>query len=350
MHTNLSTAVGAELKPRQSISRRWRWITRGLLGLLGLIIILVLVGATYQATAVAVEARAYPPRGQLVDVGGHRLHLYCVGTGSPTVVLENGLGTTSPTWQLVQPVVGQTTRVCSYDRAGFGWSEAGPEPRTSQRIAQELHTLLAAGGITGPFILAGHSAGGMHVQVYASQYPDDVVGLVLIDATPAQLMASFSPSDRQALLPPTSQLRLMQVLQPLGLMRLLPLPGAEALASLPVAVQGEVKALNMRPGMPVALYAEAIAMETNILQTAAASPFHADRPLLVLFRGIPAEPLALEPKAKAAMQELTQRSSNGKFVVAENSGHSIMLDRPDVVNEALHEIIAAVRTGQRLTR
>ena len=116
------------------------WVGRVLIGLLVVLLILAVSGAIYQAIATARDARTFPPPGQRVDVGGYKLHIHCLGTGSPTVVTENGLGGSSPDWSLVQPAVSQTTRVCSYDRAGAGWSEAGPGPRTSQQIAKELHT------------------------------------------------------------------------------------------------------------------------------------------------------------------------------------------------------------------
>src|SRR5215213_5081592 len=112
-----------------------RWIGSGLIVLVGLIIVLGLVGASYEAIAAAGDAHRYPPPGQLVDVGGYRLHIQCVGAGSPTVVLDAGLGGSSLDWNLVQPELGRTTRVCAYDRAGMGWSERSPYPRTPRQIA-----------------------------------------------------------------------------------------------------------------------------------------------------------------------------------------------------------------------
>lgn len=165
--------------------------------LLLLLLVLALLGVTYQAVATWGDARAFPPPGRLVDVGGYKLHLHCLGTGSPTVIAENGLGGSSPDWSLVQPAVSQTTRICSYDRAGAGWSEVGPGPRTSRQISAELHTLLTNARIAGPYVLVGHSAGGLHVQVYASQYPAEVAGLVLVDPTPAQAIMRFSPEQRE---------------------------------------------------------------------------------------------------------------------------------------------------------
>src|SRR5690349_15455065 len=139
--------------------RLLRGIVRTLAAVAGLLVVLGLVGASYEAIAATGDARRYPAPGQLVDVGGYRLHIQCVGTGSPTVVLDAGLGGSSLDWSLVQAAIGQTTRVCAYDRAGMGWSESGPAPRTPAQIAGELHTLLGNAGIAGPYVLVAHSLG-----------------------------------------------------------------------------------------------------------------------------------------------------------------------------------------------
>src|SRR5690349_16926484 len=159
-----------------------RAIGRRLAALVGLIVVLGLVGAIYESAAEAADVRAYPPPGQLVDVGGYRLHINCTGTGSPTVVIESGWGDMSAAWGWVQPEVAKTTRVCTYDRAGMGWSEASPAPRVAREYAKELRTLLANAHETGPYVLVGHSMGGFTVLVYAHDYPADVSGLVLVDA------------------------------------------------------------------------------------------------------------------------------------------------------------------------
>src|SRR5438067_2242557 len=135
-------SLNAPSHARRMGRRLLRGIGRGLAALFGLIVVVALVGASYEAIAAAGDARRYPAPGQLVDVGGYRLHIQCVGTGSPTVVLDAGLGGMSLDWNLVQTEMGQTTQVCAYDRAGMGWSDPGPQPRTPSQIARELHTLL----------------------------------------------------------------------------------------------------------------------------------------------------------------------------------------------------------------
>jgi len=127
-------------------------------------------------------ADRFPPAGRLVEVGGHRLHLNCTGHGGPTVVIENGTGDFSFDWSLVQPVLSRQMRVCTYDRAGYAWSEPGPQPRTFQQIALELHTGLHKLEIKGPYVLVGQSSGGFPARAFAKYYPQEVAGMVLVDA------------------------------------------------------------------------------------------------------------------------------------------------------------------------
>src|SRR5215216_1696212 len=126
------------------------------------------------------------PVGRLVDVGGYRLHLACQGEGSPTVVMEAAIGETGLLWSPVQPTVAQRTRACVYDRAGYGWSDPSPRPRTAAVMVEELHRLLGAAGVPGPYVLVGHSFGGLLVRLYAARYPQEVAGLVLVDSAHEQ--------------------------------------------------------------------------------------------------------------------------------------------------------------------
>ena len=159
------------------------WVRRILIVLLAVIVALPLVGAVYQGVATLADRRAYPPPGRLVDIGGYRLHLYCTGSGSPTVILDALFPGTVSNWAWVQPEVAKTTRVCAYDRAGLGWSDRGPQPRDAQQHAAELQALLSAAAVPGPYVLVGHSWGGLVVRTYADRRPDQVAGMVLIEAT-----------------------------------------------------------------------------------------------------------------------------------------------------------------------
>ena len=137
-------------------------------------------------------------------MGGYQLHIHCLGEGNPTVILEAALPGASAHWGWVQPDIATTTRVCAYDRAGMGWSDPGPEPRDAQTIASELHTLLDNARIEGPYVLVGHSFGGLYARMYTAQYPDEVAGMVLVDSThpdqwtrlPPEVVAGAIPDER----------------------------------------------------------------------------------------------------------------------------------------------------------
>jgi pimeloyl-ACP methyl ester carboxylesterase len=158
------------------------------LGAGSLISLAVAIGAIYQGIASAHDKYRYPPPGQLIDVGGYRLHLYCTGNGSPTVVLNSASFDTVSDWVWIQPKIAKVTRVCAYDRAGLGWSDFGPEPHDPQQNSRQLHALLTKAGVQGPLLLIGHSFGGLYARHYAAQYPEDVAGMVLIEATPPDFL------------------------------------------------------------------------------------------------------------------------------------------------------------------
>jgi pimeloyl-ACP methyl ester carboxylesterase len=162
-------------------------LKRSLIAIAVLIFVLALSGIIYQTAATEADRRDYPAPGHLIDVGGFKMHISCMGEGSPTVILETLSGGTSSYWGWVQPEVAATTRVCVYDRAGRGWSEPDPEPLTLRRTVRNLHTLLTNARIEGPYVLVGHSIGGIYVRQFAAEYPGEVLGIVLVDAAhPAQ--------------------------------------------------------------------------------------------------------------------------------------------------------------------
>src|SRR5215210_1905822 len=194
------TSLGINLSVMSSTTARrlMRRIGMALLGLVGVLLALAVAGAIYQAIATELAERAYPPPGEMPDVGGYSLHINCVGQGSPTVLLDGGSGEWSAQWVRVQREVSGTTRVCAYDRAGMGWSEMGPEPRDARQITSELHTLLSKAGIEGPYVLVGHSLGGMYMQTYAARYPDEVAGVALVDSSTELDQFSQRPKARDS--------------------------------------------------------------------------------------------------------------------------------------------------------
>jgi pimeloyl-ACP methyl ester carboxylesterase len=164
---------------RQLRSRSRTLLLYPVIGLLAL----ASIAGGYETSREAADSRAYPMPGQLIDVGGYRLHLTCTGSGSPTVVLQPGGGEMSSNLDWITPAVARDTRVCAYDRPGRGWSEPATTPQDGVQLATDLHTLLQRGPVPGPYVLAGHSFGGLYVLAYAARYPDEVAGLVLIDST-----------------------------------------------------------------------------------------------------------------------------------------------------------------------
>lgn len=206
-------------------------------------VVILLAGATYQGVATALERRQYPHPGRLVDVGGHQLHIQCTGEGSPAVVLEAPATGLSAAWGWIQPAVAQTTRVCSYDRAGLGWSESGEDGFDPARVAPELHVLLERADVKAPYVVAGQGLGGAFAQIFASTYPSETVGLVLID--PPQVGRSELGSDTEF----SSFVRLVNVspwLARAGLLRATRMLSHGA-AGLPPNAEGAVSAFLNRP-------------------------------------------------------------------------------------------------------
>ena len=294
----------------------WRWAKRILIGLCGLIVVAALTGAAYQWIATRKDLAANPPPGRLVDVGGHKLHIWCTGSGEPAVVLENGLGGGSGIvgWSFVQPEVAKFTRVCSYDRAGTGYSDPGPSPRTARRIAYELAQLLDRTGISGPLVLVGASIGGLFVRVFASEHGERVVGLVLVDA---------SHEDQEMRVPRIAPL--VPLLSSIGVFRLLGVSfgGAHVTAFRAAAYQATAD--------------EAI----HLPETAAevrTSRRKLTIPVVVVTAGLGAD---------AAWQSLQRDqvglSEQGCQVIAEQSGHVISLGQPQAIVEPIRAIVHTAR-------
>ena len=178
--------ISTRLPGRTGRRKALAWAGRIALGVIALPFLLMLLGFVYQSVAEAADAGAYPPPGQRVDVGGYRLHIYCTGAqqpGAPTVILESLFPGTVSNWAWVQPEIAKVTRVCAYDRAGHGWSDPGPEPRDARQHALELHALLQNADVAGPYVLVGHSLGGLFVRMYAALYPAEVAGMVLLEGS-----------------------------------------------------------------------------------------------------------------------------------------------------------------------
>lgn len=298
---------------------------------------LMLVGALYERSAEAADKQAYPPPGRLIDVGGYRLHINCTGAGSPTVIIEAGLGDWSASWSSwVQPEVAKTTRVCTYDRAGMGYSDAGPLPRTSEQFVKELHTLLQRANIQGPYVLVGHSMGGLPVRLFAHEYASDVAGVVLIDSmNPREAKASAADTP-----PPSttrdSSLSILTLPAQIGLVRLLAGPLGMNSGISP-EVQPAYTAYSVTPRSFEAGLDESSGMPISFIQAGTVKTL-GDTPLIVLSRGL--DP---DPEWQAMQTDLLQLSSHSQQLIADKSGHNIQLDQPDAAVSAITTMVDQLR-------
>ena len=328
-----------------------RWLIRITISLL----LLALIGVGYQIVGMAQHRKQYPPPGRLIDVGGHTLHLYCTGEGNPTVILEAAGPGWSVYWSRVQPDLAKVTRVCSYDRAGFGWSDAGPLPRSGQQMAEELRQLLTRAGISGPYLLVGHSLGGFIVRLYRQAHPNEVVGMVLVDAGHER---QFEQEEfRKFTAPGKVVFPIIRAVTALGLTRLL--------ISLDLSpsffseqeknVAAEVRPL-LRAGWMQTRYFKTMADEGDALPDTCA---HVQRigslgdVLLTVVTATgptwwPDLPPDIDPAKFREMwlhfqTDLTTLSTNSRQVFADRSSHFIQFDQPELVVETVRQMIETAR-------
>jgi pimeloyl-ACP methyl ester carboxylesterase len=316
-----------------------------LLGLISALLALAVAGAIYQAIATERAERAYPPPGEMVDVGSHSLHINCVGQGSPTVLLDGGLGEWSADWVWVQQEVSDTTRVCAYDRAGMGWSELGPEPRDAKQISSELHTLLTKAGIGGPYVLVGHSFGGLYMQTYAARYPEEVAGIALVDSSqPDQF--SYQPVTRDSYEPQKQIFDVASLAARLGIVRLLS-KLAPAPPELPHQQRAQIDALSPSTRQVSTYALELRATPQSATQTRSLRSL-GDKPLAVV-----SAPKQAEPGWLKLQDDLATLSPNSMHRLVEGATHtSLLYERSDAqaTSAAIVEVVAAARNDRPLAR
>jgi len=294
-----------------------------------LLMVLAFAGILYERGARARDARLYHPPGKLVDVGGYRLHLSCAGSGSPTVVLEYGHQSSYLGWYLIQPEIASFTRVCFYDRAGYGWSDPSPRPRVPSVMTEELHTLLHAAGEKPPYIVVAHSYGSFNAVMFAHKFPEEVFGLVLVDGL--HTLSLFPPRLSERV-----EIWTMQFMIPFGLPRWRGWIGGSA----PEAVRGEKQAISCRWGLYTAFYRELVATPESVREIRAITTLGA-MPLIVIARD-PAlgyvTPAAGDDWPRVQQQKM-QLSKNAELVIATGSGHDIPAVRPDVIIAAVRRLV-----------
>jgi pimeloyl-ACP methyl ester carboxylesterase len=323
--------------------RIMRWTGKAILWLVIALLVLAIVGAIYQTIATARAERAHPPPGKMIDVGDHRMHIDCVGQGSPTVVLDTALGAMSASWVRVQQEVSGTTRVCAYDRAGMGWSQSGPEPRDAKQVAGELHALLEGAGIDGPYVLVGHSFGGLYMQTYAARYPEEVAGVALIESSHPEQFSRL-PEARNSY----EQIKLLytvaSLLAPIGVVRSFNLSPAPP--ELPHQQRAQIAALNPSTRQVSTTAQEFRATPQSTAQARSLRSL-GDKPLAVVSAGTQSSGwLELQ-------DDLATISPNSMHRVVKEATHtSVVYERSDAqaTSAAIVEVVAAVRNDRPLAR
>jgi pimeloyl-ACP methyl ester carboxylesterase len=314
-------AIWMVAQVRRSLRGRGRWLVVPVIATL----MLFAVGGGIATVTAATASGSATAAGRMIDVGGYRLYIECSGSGSPTVVLQSGLTETSAYWVRIAPAIAQTTAVCIYDRAGHGRSESADGPQDGIALASDLHTLLERAGIAGPHVLVGHSSGGPYVRVFAERYSDDVAGMVLLDAQPADAFTALPayPTIYQGL-------RTAGVLSPslarVGLLG--PLLGLPAHQSTPVVAR------NARD--------EILVLPTTLRQAAALTSI-GDRPLIVVTAVSGAQAGWLP-----AQEQMADLSSNAAQRVVEGATHDSLITGDDSVSSsrAILDVVASIRAGR----
>jgi pimeloyl-ACP methyl ester carboxylesterase len=282
-----------------------------------------------------------------VDVGGYQLHIRATGEGQMTVILDAGLGDSSLVWATVQHEVAKFARVCSYDRAGLGWSETSPRPRTSQEIARELHALLANAQVPGPYVLVGHSFGGLNVRLFAHDYPHETAGIVLIDASHEDQGARVPPAVEQQWRDTLKRWEMGRRLSPFGIVRLFFNKPNE---KYPSSIQPMDVALKSRTSHLATACQEWLSFDQSAAQVRAKSTLP-QVPLVVVSAGHEGE----KPQPGLSRQDwerflavwrvlqadLATASTNSVHVTAAKSGHYVQLDQSDLVVEAIRRVVEA---------
>jgi pimeloyl-ACP methyl ester carboxylesterase len=328
---------------RQLQSRGGRWLLYPVIAVLAL----ASIGGGYETLREAADAKAYPMPGQLIEVGGHRLHLSCTGSGTPTVVLEPGAGGMSSILGWIAPAVARDTRVCVYDRAGRGWSEPADTAQDGAQIVTDLHTLLQRGHVPGPYVLAGHSFGGLYVLTFAARYPDEVAGMVLVDSTaPASAANPGTPSPGHggSSNGMSRVSALVSTAARLGLGRLY---AQSDFGSLPPRSRDEVRASVATASMLRSTIDEYLQATASTEQAAALRDFAA-KPLIVLTAGI-----GHDAAWSAAQNRMATLSTNSVHRIIDGASHEdLIVDEEDAATttQAILDVVSSVRSKGALVR
>jgi pimeloyl-ACP methyl ester carboxylesterase len=328
--------------------REMRTFIRVGLALLSLLATALVGGGIYQRVAELRDDDRHPPPGELHSVDGRSMHIRCRGSGSPTIIVEQGIGGPSIDWNDINARMSRTTRVCDYDRAGMGHSEPAYRPTRSTEVAKNLNALLRAAKIEDDLILVGWSAGGMYAREYYRQFPERVKGMVLVDSPHEQTLRRMppQPSNRQHL----DSLMHKYYLAQIGWIRL---TGeiADQYAAAPLAAEDKQSLIAFFHKSHVyrTLVDEGVGLEQD-LAAGLAPPGLGDLPVIVLAEGKPRHPYMTENLAQwhQLQRELAGLSSDGHLVIATESAHFIHRTEPELLLKAVNDVVESARTGRRL--
>ena len=330
----------------------------------GIVLLGILLGVVYQKLGTRRDWRVHPPPGKLIDLGTHRLHMLEAGNSGPTVVLEAGLMSTVLSWSALQAELARTYRVVAYDKAGLGWSDRGPMPRTADRIVEELHLLLERAGIPPPYILVGHSFGGLTMPLFAARYPHETAGVVLVDPVVPAEWNPPSEQDRRLTQIGAKVCRRAAFLSRIGLIRFVAFllaTGAKGPAGRLVrlisrgtpAESGSVSSpwfwalpANERQMASVfwiqEKFAVTIASQLENLPVSAARlkevGSYCEKPVLIL------SARTSPPRRREEHAATARRLPRGIHVLAEKSNHWIMREEPELVIRAIQTVADSLRT------
>jgi pimeloyl-ACP methyl ester carboxylesterase len=341
----LALVIWMFLQARRHLHSRSRfWLLYPVLAVLAL----AAIGGGYETIREQADTNAYPMTGQLINVGGHRLHLNCTGSGSPTVVLQPGGGDYSSVTAWIAPAVAAQTRVCVYDRPGRGWSEPTDSPQDATQVAADLHTLLQRANVPGPYVLAGHSFGGLYVLTHADRYPDDVAGMVLIDSTnpattadPAKAKAYDAGSYDAA----TDRVAALGALAArIGVVRLI---GSFTYGDLPPQARDEVRTKTAAADYASGWIDEFVQANASGAEAAMLTDF-GDKPLVVLTAGA-----ATDATHDAAQNKLATLSTDSSHRVVEGASHpGLIYDEryAKATTQAILDVVSSVRNDRPLAK
>jgi pimeloyl-ACP methyl ester carboxylesterase len=326
--------------------RTWRKVVERIALSVVVILAAAMAGSSaYNTIALHIFWAHNAPPGAFYSVNGHRMHLNCTGSGSPTIVLESGLGNDALTWEGVQPLLSRTTRVCSYDRAGFGWSDPLTTPRDADHIADELHGLLGAAKIDGPIVLMGHSIAGIYMRDYATRYPEGIVGIIFVDgSTPLQdenpvMKAGSGKTPPRWVFEPLAKFAMS-----LGVPRILgmcsqSIKGFDAHAA-------KLQAEDICHSHISAMFDYMDGIHQSGLETMDTGPYGAI-PILIFSESPDKIPAGISADAvnvwNGMQEDLKKLSTRSRRIIAKDSSHYIHLDRYELIEREVPLFIEQIR-------